>query len=192
MAAVDNVVRRGWKYPFTQMCSTCATDWSVDAVKCAYTTPPQLRLVVQTWRDLNSGRNPFETSWRAHGVPTYSNSNVATEMMRLTQLQAGDIRRAFETPDKAAMAAALAASARTRSISRTRIYRSFMKRPAYEEQAEEVRRSSARLRTWRAGSEDSEDSGYDSSRRRDEHRLQLASRVTANLVRLDVERGRQL
>ncbi|RMZ72567.1 F-box domain-containing [Pyrenophora seminiperda CCB06] len=67
MAAVDNVVRRGWKYAFTQSCEVCGADWAVGRQEFKHATGGQVRLVVQCWRDLGTGRSPFERGWRAHG-----------------------------------------------------------------------------------------------------------------------------
>lgn len=198
MAAIDNVVRRGWKYPFTQMCSTCATDWSVDASgflpsSSSSHTPPKspVKLKIQTWRDLGDGRNPFEISWRAHGVATYSNSNVPTDILRLTQARAGDIRRAFEVPDEAVMKA-IQARERARESERRRIYRSFMRRRTSSRDGNEagddggVRRSRAARpgSGWRTRSSEVV-SG-------EEERFGLARNVVGNLMGMDGERGRRL
>ncbi|KAF1846727.1 uncharacterized protein K460DRAFT_286786 [Cucurbitaria berberidis CBS 394.84] len=129
MAAIDNVVRRGWKYAFTQMCSTCATDWTVTCHQFPHVTGGQARLVIQTWRDLGGGRNPFETGWRAHGVPTQGHGYATTDVLRLTQLQAGDIRRSFESVDGEDGKS----DTRARSASRSRIYRSFMRTKSEKE-----------------------------------------------------------
>jgi hypothetical protein len=69
MAAVDNVARRGWKIPATQSCSECAAQFSVTAFgvpRCG--VGEFVRLDIRVWRDLGTGRSPFEGLWRAQGV----------------------------------------------------------------------------------------------------------------------------
>lgn len=185
MAAIDNVVRRGWKYPFTQMCSTCATDWSISMHEFPHAASRQMRLVIQTWRDLGSGRSPFETSWRAHGVHMQGHSNLVTDIVRLTSLRPGDTERAFESTGNAEKAV-IETTTRTRSTSRSPIYRSFMRRDSSEEQGDVVRRSRARPRTWRTRSENEE-----AQRRDEEERLDMSRNVAESLLRHDLERGRQ-
>lgn len=194
MAALDNVVRRGWKYPFTQLCATCATDWSVSAHAFPHASGGQVRLVVQTWRDLGAGRNPFETSWRAHGVPAGGGAaGQATEVMRLTTLSAGEIRGAFESAGEKEKESGVAEGAeRDRSTSRSRIYRAFMRREGEESGMDggdwDVRRSrAARPRAWRTRSENEEVARQD-----EEMRREMAGSVAENLVRLDAERGRRM
>lgn len=79
----------------TQLCSTCATDFLV-AYDPSPGKPHENILKVQTWRDLGTGRSPFDPSWRAHGeslgLPTTS-----TDIIRLTSFRAGQIREAFQT-----------------------------------------------------------------------------------------------
>ncbi|CAO2654766.1 Nn.00g114990.m01.CDS01 [Neocucurbitaria sp. VM-36] len=183
MAAIDNVVRRGWKYPSTQMCSTCTTDWTVTCHQFAHATGGQVRLVVQTWRDLGSGRNPFETGWRAHGVPTQGHASSATELVRLTQMRAGDVRRAFESAGGEGVSDIVgdSSAARARSASRSRIYRSFMRKDSIEHGESEVRRSRARPRTWRTRSENE-----DMQRQEEEGRLEESRNVAEEAVRLDI------
>lgn len=68
MAAVDNVARRGWRVMGAQSCSECMTDWSVTAFQIPRSVAGEfVRLNVQTWRDLGTGKTPFDTQWRAHG-----------------------------------------------------------------------------------------------------------------------------
>ena len=95
MAALDNVVRRGWRVVGAQSCSDCSTDWSVSA----YTVPRSVagefvRVNVRIWRDLGSGASPFESGWRAHGpyIPGTEDSCVREEMRR----ERGSVRDAFE------------------------------------------------------------------------------------------------
>lgn len=187
MAAIDNVVRRGWTYPFTQLCSTCATDWAVSCHSLPHQHPAtagHVRLVVQTWRDLGAGRNPFETAWRAHGVPVHAACvGSATHGVGLTQVQAGEIRRAFESAGGGGVEEGGLGSEKEgagRSSSRSRIYRSFMGREGNEGYNKtEVRRSRARPHVWRTRSENVE------ARRRDEEeRLDVARNVAEELVRL--------
>jgi hypothetical protein len=178
MAAVDNVVRRGWKYPFTQNCSTCSTDWSVHAHFFAHATGGQTRLVVQTWRDLGDGRNPFDTAWRAHGVSMHA---AASDVVRVTGLQAGDVKTAFET---SVHEHAPPSAERAVSPTRMRIYQTFMRK---ESGGSEVRRSRARPNTWRTSSENEE-----VARREEEERVDAARQVVESFVRWDVERGRRI
>ncbi|EOA87018.1 hypothetical protein ACJQWK_08224 [Exserohilum turcicum] len=142
MAAVDNVVRRGWKYQFTQNCAMCATDWAVSAQQFSHATGSQMRLVVQTWRDVGSARTPFETAWRAHGVcvseiagksSSSSSASTSTCLLQMAGLQPGSIRRTFDS----AVAPANdllhdSPQPRTRSTSKPRIYRSFMRRGTHQ------------------------------------------------------------
>jgi hypothetical protein len=185
MAAIDNVVRRGWRYAYTQNCSTCATDWTVSAHEFPHATGGQVRLVIQTWRDLGTGRTPFETGWRAHGVCTGSSSSSATQLVRLAGMQAGDIRRAFETVRESTVSGE--ESVKAPSTSRSRMYRSFMRKPSYEsEAADEIRRSSARPRSWRTRS-----ANEDAFRRYEEERLSAAGSIAETMIRLNAERGRR-
>lgn len=175
MAAIDNVLRRGWKYPFTQSCSTCATDWCVSSHEFPHATGGQVRLEMRVWRDLGSGRNPFETGWRAHGVPA---AGALTNMVKMTALQSGAVRSMFESAEEV-RTVATRDSHRSRSSSRARIYRSFMRRDTTEDLGSEVRRSRAGPRTWRTKSENEEASlGYE------EDRLETSRNVAEESVRL--------
>ncbi|CAN9206023.1 unnamed protein product [Alternaria alternata] len=129
MAAIDNVIRRGWKYQFTQNCSTCATDWSVTTQDFSHATGGQVRLVVQNEADV---------------------ADVAAK-----------------------------------NPSKSRIYRSFMKRTMSEEDDSAIRRSSARPRYWRTREENEE-----VARKYEEDRRDVARNVAEELVRLDAQRGR--
>jgi hypothetical protein len=177
MAAIDNVVRRGWRYPFTQMCTTCATDWSVNAHYFPHATGGQTRLVVQSWRDLGDGRNPFDMAWRAHGVCMHGSGG---DVVRISGMQAGDIRRAFETYSEEGVPSLK----RAVSPARTKIYQAFMRRESGDAGAE-VRRSRARPNVWRTRAENDE-----VERREEEDRVEVARQVVESLVRLDAERGR--
>jgi hypothetical protein len=188
MAAIDNVVRRGYRYPLTQMCSTCTTDWTVNCHFFPHATGGQTRLVLQSWRDLGDARNPFDTAWRAHGVCMHtppSTSNPA----RSSSLQAGDVRRQFETiiPDHDAAAEA-AKRAGSPLSSRNRIYKAFMRKDDGGK-GTEVRRSRARARArpnvWRTRSENEV-----RERMEEEERVEGESLVAESLVRLDAERER--
>jgi hypothetical protein len=194
MAAVDNVVRRGWKYQFTQNCCMCATDWAVSAQQFPHATGGQTRLVVQTWRDLGNARTPFETGWRAHGVCAGEGwkTSTATCLLRVAGLQAGAIRLAFES----AGAAEESGAVQTGSPSKTRIYRSFMRRNTVEEEQDDdndnneplvIRRSSARPRYWRTAEENAE-----AARRYDEERRDVARSAAEDMARMDAQRGRTL
>ncbi|EUC34614.1 hypothetical protein COCCADRAFT_35767 [Bipolaris zeicola 26-R-13] len=199
MAAVDNVVRRGWKYQFTQNCSMCATDWAVSAQEFPHATGGQMRLVVQTWRDLGTARTPFETSWRAHGVCTAENwknngAAAATCLLRTASLQAGAIRRAFESEEANDEAGSSGSGSRVMQKSGSsgaRIYRSFMRKNTVEEEehddARAVRRSSARPRYWRTAEENAE-----AARRYDEERRDAVTSAAEDMARMTAQRARTL
>jgi len=187
MAAIDNVIRRGWKYQFTQNCSTCATDWSVTSQDFSHATGGQVRLVVQSWRDLGTGRTPFETGWRAHGVGSCAEGSGAnTCLVRLTSRPAGSVRRAFEAADvedgakESTHPGAVAAS----SAPKSRIYRTFMRRNTSEESPDEIRRSSARPRYWRTREENEA-----VARKYAEDTRDHARDVAEELIRLDARHG---
>lgn len=183
MAAIDNVVRRGWRYQFTQNCCMCATDWSISAHEFPHATGGQMRLVVQTWRDLGSARTPFETGWRAHGVcgGERSSASTATCLLRMAGLQAGAIRRAFDSAE----AADGLSKAETRSPSKAHIYRSFMRRNTADEEADVVRRSSARPRYWRTKEENDA-----AALRYEEERRDILRGAAEDMARRDAQRGR--
>ncbi|KAF2631248.1 hypothetical protein BU25DRAFT_418854 [Macroventuria anomochaeta] len=95
MAALDNVVRRGWRVLGAQSCSDCQTDWSVTAFPIPRSVAGEfVRLNIQTWRDLGTGKTPFDTAWRAHGpyIHGTEESCVREEVRR----ERGSIREAFE------------------------------------------------------------------------------------------------
>jgi hypothetical protein len=146
MAAIDNVVRRGWKYPFTQMCATCATDWTVHSHFFPHASGGQVRLVLQSWRDLGDGRNPFDSAWRAHGVSMRGLERSGGDLARVTGLQAGDVRRSYEMAEEGNGDGEVGLVGRSVSPVRERIYQAFVRR-----ESGEVRRSreSARPRGWR-------------------------------------------
>jgi hypothetical protein len=189
MAAIDNVIRRGWKYQFTQNCSTCATDWSVTSQDFSHVTGGQVRLMVQSWRDLGTGRTPFETGWRAHGVGSSAEgSGTNTCLVRLTSLPAGAIRRSFEDANVTDVTYdAYTGDAAASSTPKSRIYRSFMRRHTSEEGDGEIRRSSARPRYWRTREENEE-----AAWKYEEERRDVARNVAEELVRLDARYGRGL
>jgi hypothetical protein len=174
MAAIDNVVRRGYKYLVTQTCSTCPSDWTISAHLFPHATGGQVRLVVQTWRDLGDGRNPFDGKWRSHGVCMHG---AVADLSRASDRQAGDIRRAYESENEALAKRAV-------SPVRERIYKTFMRRETGEG---EVRRSRAARRpnVWRTRSQNEE-----LERREEEERIEVARQVAESLVRLDAERER--
>jgi hypothetical protein len=179
MAAIDNVVRRGWKYPFTQSCASCRTDWTVSAHFFGHATGGQIRLVVQTWRDLGDGKSPFEQAWRAHGVPN-SNLPRSSNIVKNADMQPGDVRREFDLCNSGEVGMKME---RATSPARARIYQAFMKK----EGDGEVRRSRARPNVWRTRSENEE-----VERRMEEERREVARQVAENLVRLDEERRRRV
>jgi hypothetical protein len=183
MAAIDNTVRRNWSYLYTQTCASCATDWTVACHHFAHTNGGQARLVVQSWRNLGAGRNPFDTKWRAHGVCVRGTERCGGKDGRGVGVQAGDVRRAFESADASSRAE------RTASPARARIYKAFMRRSTEEDGVADadadVRRSRARPMAWRTRSENEE-----VFRRGEEERVEVARQVAESLVRLDAERGR--
>jgi hypothetical protein len=97
MAALDNTVRRGWRYPGTQTCSDCATDYILSTHNIPRSIAGEfVRLNIQTWRLLGEAKSPFDTTWRAHGpfLSGTEESCVREEVDR----EAGGIRLAFEDP----------------------------------------------------------------------------------------------
>jgi hypothetical protein len=95
MAALDNVVRRGWRVLGAQSCSDCMTDWSVTAFQIPRSVAGEfVRLNVKTWRDLGAGKSPFETQWRAHGpyIIGAGEYGVREKMGR----EKGSVREAFD------------------------------------------------------------------------------------------------
>lgn len=95
MAALDNVVRRGWRVLGAQSCSDCATDWTVTALQIPRSVAGDfVRLNVQTWRDLGMGKSPFDLHWRAHGMYMIGAGDfgVREEVRR----EKGSVREAFE------------------------------------------------------------------------------------------------
>jgi len=141
MAAIDNVVRRGWKYGDAHGCGSCRTDWTVQGHFFPHMTGGQMRLVVQSWRDLGDGRNPFDSAWRAHGVAVKGLEGRGG----VSGMKAGDGRRAFEAADSREVVVRRAVSP-----VRTRIYETFMRKGSG---GAEVRRSSARPVGWRVSEE---------------------------------------
>ncbi|KAF2032748.1 hypothetical protein EK21DRAFT_109809 [Setomelanomma holmii] len=189
MAALDNVLRRGWKYPGTQSCSTCRTDWTVVSHFFPHASGGQVRLVVQSWRDLGAGRNPFDTSWRAHGGFVRGLERASCESSHSSNVRAGDIRHAFECAESnGGVTAGAGKKERNTSPARMRIYEKFMRRSGYGGEDisgdEVVRRSRARPRTWRTRSENEE-----VERREEEERAVVAREVAEEMVRLDAVRG---
>lgn len=95
MAALDNVIRRGWRVVGAQGCDACATDWSVTSHAIPRSAAGEfVRVSVQTWRDLGDGKGPFEKEWRAHGeyMTGHEESCVHAEKER----ERGSIRELFE------------------------------------------------------------------------------------------------
>jgi hypothetical protein len=95
------------KYTFqeTDLCYTCATDWMVQRQVHAPENVPVTQevasaspvlLKIESWRDLGNGRNPFCTSWRAHGEIGKLTPGFGGDIMRLTSFAKGDIRKGFE------------------------------------------------------------------------------------------------
>ena len=94
MAALDNVVRRGWRVLGCQSCADCNTDWSVTAFPIPRSVAGEfVRLNIQTWRDLGTGKTPFDTVWRAHGPYVAGTESCVREE---TKREKGGIRELFE------------------------------------------------------------------------------------------------
>ncbi|KAH7068972.1 hypothetical protein BKA63DRAFT_98741 [Paraphoma chrysanthemicola] len=191
LAALDNVLRRGWKYPDTQTCADCATDWTIQAHFFGHRSGGQVRLVLRCWRDLGSGGSPFEQLWRGHACWMRGVDRASVGHVRSTiagdGIAAGEIRRAFECDDAGVGYGGM--KQRSASPLRMRIYQSFMTRRGRDEVDGygdgEVRRSRARPRTWRTRSENE-----DVERREEEERVEIARQVAEELVRMDAMRGR--
>ena len=95
MAALDNVVRRGWRVLGAQSCSGCETDWSVSAYAVPRSVAGEcVRVNVQTWRDLGRGTSPFDTAWRAHGAWIAGTEEICVK--EEVQREKGSVRDAFE------------------------------------------------------------------------------------------------
>ncbi|KAH7088942.1 hypothetical protein FB567DRAFT_321311 [Paraphoma chrysanthemicola] len=196
LAALDNVLRRGWKYPDTQTCADCNTDWSIQVHFFGHRSGGQVRLVLRAWRDLGNGGSPFEQMWRGHacwmrGVDRASAGHARWGTLGDGGIAAGEIRRAFECVDDGAGYVGM--KQRSASPLRMRIYQSFMARRGRDGGAGdevgygdgEIRRSRARPRTWRTRSENEE-----AERRQEEERVEIARQVAEELVRMDAMRGR--
>lgn len=181
MAAIDNAVRRGWKYPFTQCCGMCATDWTVSAHDFHHATGGQVRLVVTTWRDLGTGRNPFETSWRAHGVSTHRQASTVTNVIRMTQTRAGEIRRAYESAIGEISSLASRAG-QERSRSRPRIYRSYLRKESDDGIDVAVVRSRAKTQSWRTRAANNELLWQE-----DKRRLEMSRHAEESFLRIEAQ-----
>ncbi|KAF2873395.1 hypothetical protein BDV95DRAFT_604903 [Massariosphaeria phaeospora] len=102
--SLENALTRNWKYG-THTCSTCATDYTI-VCQPNNTTPlphpesssakSHLVLTITTWRDFGSGRSPFDAQWRAHGELGKGKPGYGGDTIRLTNFQAGRIKRMFE------------------------------------------------------------------------------------------------
>jgi hypothetical protein len=96
MAALDNVVRRGWRVLGAQSCQDCETDWSINAFSVPRSVKGEfVRLNVQSWRDLGSGESPFERMWRAHGPNVLGCEEMYAEGMGCGR-EKGSIKEVFE------------------------------------------------------------------------------------------------
>lgn len=90
------------------LCCVCATDFAVAAHHFPARTipgsqdnviPPATMVRISVWRDLGNGRNPFDSSWRAHGEIGHGKEGFAQDLWRLAQLRPGSIRESFEKND---------------------------------------------------------------------------------------------
>ena len=189
MAAVDNVVRRGWKYAFTQSCEACGADWAVGRQDFVHQTGGQVRLVVQSWRDLGSGRNPFERAWRSHGVAA-EGMGLGEAQMGLLGLavaggRVGGVRELWERAGVDERMNDADEKSGVTAKSSSRLYRFSRSQRSDEAGDYEVRRSSARPRYWRTREENEE-----VYRKREEERLDMQRNLAEQLARLDATRGR--
>ncbi|PSN61978.1 hypothetical protein BS50DRAFT_577859 [Corynespora cassiicola Philippines] len=94
---LENALAHNWRFR-TQLCYLCATDYAVSchSIADSATTNSHLVVEIDAWRDLGNGRNPFDTSWRSHGENGDGMPGFGGDMLRLTNLLAGEIRKAFE------------------------------------------------------------------------------------------------
>lgn len=93
-------LRNGKFMDRVQLCSMCATDYFVHrGTSKSPTGERQVFLVIDAHRDLGDGRNPFDASWRAHGEIGDGVPGFGGDVVRLTDFQAGDFKRAFETEE---------------------------------------------------------------------------------------------
>lgn len=75
-------------------CDVCATDFIISSSsQNAKDSRGERTVCVEVWRDLGTGRNPFDPHWRAHG-----NCREATSVFKVRNngVVAGTIKRAFE------------------------------------------------------------------------------------------------
>lgn len=151
-------------------------------------TGGQARLVVQSWRDLGSGRNPFERAWRSHGVAAEGMGMGEAQMSLLGLAVAGGrvggVRESWERAgdDERMNDAKIESEVTAKSSSR--LYRFSRSQRSVEADDYEVRRSSARPRYWRTREENEE-----VYRKREEERLDMQRNLAEQLARLDAIRG---
>ncbi|CAA9964929.1 hypothetical protein PTMSG1_08288 [Pyrenophora teres f. maculata] len=191
MAAVDNVVRRGWKYAFTQSCEVCGADWTVTRQDFVHQTGGQVRLVVQSWRDLGRGRSPFERAWRGHGVAAEGLGGSEGQMgflgLGVLGGRVGGVREMFEHAGDGEGVVGGNANEKKTETMQSRLHRTFGRSQRPDDADIEVRRSSARPRYWRTREENDE-----VFRKREEERLDAQRNLAEQLARLDAMRGRSM
>lgn len=191
MAAVDNVVRRGWKYAFTQSCEVCGADWTVTRQDFVHQTGGQVRLVVQSWRDLGRGRSPFERAWRGHGVAAEGLGGSEGQMgflgLGVLGGRVGGVREMFEHAGDGEGVVGGNANEKKTETMQSRLHRTFGRSQRPDDADMEVRRSSARPRYWRTREENDE-----VFRKREEERLDAQRNLAEQLARLDAMRGRSM
>ena len=79
------------------LCDTCATDYVVRPLRIDVLAGGERSIEIEVWRDLGNGRNPFDSSWRAHGELGNGHEGFTNEMQRLSNLAPGSIKTAFES-----------------------------------------------------------------------------------------------
>jgi hypothetical protein len=166
MAVLDNVLRRGWRYPFAQACGGCKSEY---AVSCYEFAGGYVQLRIRTWRDLGRGESPFEGAWRAHCEGKGRGEGCVGE--------GGEIRRAFERGDVEAGVGVGAGEAERHDDddeeegANKGVYLALKRRRLNGIAREEIRRS--RVVSWRTAAEN------DQVCRREEERRWEAARVAA-------------
>jgi hypothetical protein len=164
MAVLDNVLRRGWRYPYAQACGGCRTEF---AVSCYEFAGGYVQLRIRTWRDLGRGESPFEGAWRAHCEGRGSGErNSGVE---------GDIRKAFESADGGGKDEEARRDGGAKGV-----LLALKRRRLNGIARDEIRRS--RVVSWRTTAEND-----DVCRREEERRCDEARVAAENAARLEAE-----
>ena len=172
MAVLDNVLRRGWRYPFAQACRGCRSEY---AVSCYEFSGGYVQLRIRTWRDLGRGESPFEGAWRAHCEGKGRGEGCVGED--------GEIRRAFERGEVEAGTGAgegeSGAHGDDDGVNKG-VCLALKRRRLNGIAREEIRRS--RVVSWRTPAEND-----DVCRREEERRWEAARVATENAARFEAE-----